>query len=145
MTQKRAITFVVSAFLLIAAAPGAKASGGESVDPSGAPIYVDFKSIAVPVIKKNGRSGVLSIALMAEVKDEKTRSVITQNMPRLRDAFIRALYGKIETNRYTREDGTLNIEDIKKNLMKTARFVMRKQEDAAIQDILFQNIAQHTF
>jgi len=144
LTQNRAIAALLSAFLLVAAPLSATASGGEEKAHTG-PLYVDFKNIVVPVIKKNGRSGVISISMMAEVKDEKSQTVVTDNMPRLRDAFIRTLYGNIENNRFVKDDGTLNIEDIKANLMKSARYVMRKQEGVTIQDLLFQNIAQQTY
>ncbi len=143
LTLNRAICFAVSAFLLIAA-PSVHAAAGDDI-AKGKPLYVDFKNIVVPVIKKNGRSGVVSISVMAEVKDEKSQSAVMDNMPRLRDAFIRTLYGNLENHRFMREDGTLNIESIKTNLMKSARYVMRQQEGVAINDLLFQNIGQQTF
>lgn len=123
----------------------ALASEGGAEKPKDAPMYVDFKNIVVPVIKKNGSTGVIALSMMAEVKDEKTQATITDNMPRLRDAFIRALYGNLEGNRFVREDGALDIDRIKTRLMKSAQYVMKDKNDVQIKDLLFQNIAQQTY
>jgi len=146
MNCKKA-SYAVAALLAVALAvpQAASASEGGAEKPKDGPMYVDFKNIVIPIIKKNGSTGVIALSMMAEVKDEKTQASITDNMPRLRDAFIRALYGNLEGNRLVREDGALDIERIKVRLMKSAQYVMKDQNNVEIKDLLFQNIAQQTY
>ena len=146
MIRRKAHFALAALFALSLMFPvGAYASEGAVEKPKDAPKYVDFKNIVVPVIKKNGSTGVIALSMMVEVKDEKTQTTLTDNMPRLRDAFIRALYGSLEGNRLVKEDGALDIERIKNRLMRSAQYVMRDKNDAEIQDLLFQNIAQQTY
>ncbi|MDB5478369.1 MAG: Flagellar basal body-associated FliL family protein, partial [Alphaproteobacteria bacterium] len=106
---------------------------------------VDFKNIVVPVIKQNGSTGLIALTVMAEVKDEEAEGIVKTQMPRLRDAFIRALYGNLDSNRFIRKDGALDIDIIKTRLMKTAAYVMKDDKESPIKDILFQNISQQTY
>ena len=117
---------------------------GEGAKPAG-PIYVDFKNIVVPIIQKNGRTGVVALSMMAEAKDQEGQTVITQRLPKLRDAFIRTLYGNMEDAKFVRADGNLNIDYIKERLIKTAAYVMKDDKENPIKDILFQNIAQQRY
>lgn len=136
-----ALTLAFSATPVFASEHGG--GGGEKVKDG--PMYVDFKNIVVPIIKKNGSTGVIALSMMAEVKDEKAKTDVTDRMPKLRDAFIRALYGNLEGNRFVREDGALDIERIKTRLMKSAQYVMKDDKEILIKDLLFQNIAQQTY
>lgn len=133
---------VLIAMFMAAAPLSAQASGGSPEKPKEGPVYVDFKSIVVPIIKKDGRTGVIALNVMAEAKDQKAESEITRNLPRLRDAFIRILYGNMNNKKFVGENGALNIDYIKERLIKTAAFVMKDQKENPVQDILFQNIAQ---
>lgn len=141
--QNRVILALCALALVFASPVAAFANGGAAKKVEG-PIYVDFKNIVVPVIKKNGKTGVIALSIMAEVKDADTQSLVATHMPKLRDAFIRSLYGSVENNQIIRSDGALDIEHIKKRLMKSAGYVMKDKENP-IQDILFQNIAQQTY
>lgn len=147
MIRKKAPLAFVALFALslVLSGPAFASEHGGGEKPKNAPMYVDFKSIVVPVIKKNGSTGVIALSMMAEVKDEKTQATLTDNMPRLRDAFIRALYGNLEGNRFVKADGALDIERIKTRLMKSVQYVMKDKTDVEIKDLLFQNIAQQTY
>lgn len=142
--EKRAsaIFFGLTLTILMVFSGNAHASGAAKPAHDG-PIYVDFKNIVVPVIKKNGRTGVVSISLMAEVANADDQNKVTHRMPKYKDAFIRALYGSLENERYMK-NGTLNIDSIKARLLKSAHYVS-KGEDNPIKDILFQNIGQQTY
>lgn len=144
MQLRRALIVATLAFSLIVTPQLALASEGGGAKKTEGPLYVDFKSIVVPVIKRNGNTGVVALALMVQVKDEKAKDKVTGHMPRLRDAFIRSLYGNLESNDLLREDGALDIEHIKARLMRTAQLVM-KDKDNPIKDLLFQNISQQTY
>lgn len=144
-TQAPLALIALIALTLALPIPQAHASEGGSEKPKNGPMYVDFKNIVVPVIKKNGSTGVIALSMMAEVKDEKAQENVTDHMPKLRDAFIRALYGNLEGNRLVKADGALDIERIKSRLMRSAQYVMKDEKEAAIKDLLFQNIAQQTY
>jgi flagellar basal body-associated protein FliL len=140
--------FLIVIFALIFALgtiPAAHATEEAASTAAKGPIYVDFKNIVVPVIKKNGHTGVLALAIMAEVPDQQANSEVTGKLPKLRDAFIRALYGNIEGEQYIRADGAIDIDHIKDRLMKTAAYVMKDDKENPIKDILFQNISQQSY
>ncbi len=118
---------------------GKKSKGDE-------PLYVDFKNIVVPVIKRNGETGVIALSLMAQVKDQEDQSKVMGQLPRLRDAFIRVLYGNLEGTQMVKEDGALDIPQIRERLLKTANLVLHEEKDnELIKDLLFQNIAQQSY
>jgi flagellar basal body-associated protein FliL len=142
--QKSFVGLAVLALISMIGMNDAHANGGGAKKPVDGPIYVDFKSIVVPVIKKNGRTGVVALSVMGQVKDQKDQELVTQHMPRLRDAFIRALYGNMDDKKFTRQNGALDMEYIKERLLKTAGVVMKDKENP-IKDILFQNIAQQSY
>ena len=150
MVPKSALQALLAVFFLVivilATAP-AFASGGEeeTLPDKDAPMYVDFKNIVVPVIKKNGQTGVVALSLMAQVKDQDDQSKVVDNLPRLRDAFIRSLYGSLSSKKFMTEEGALDIPQIKDHLMKTAGLVLKGDNKGLITDILFQNIAQQTY
>lgn len=112
---------------------------------AGDALYVDFKNIVVPVIKKNGQTGVVALSLTAQVDDIDDQTKVVEKLPRLRDAFIRTLYGNLDTDQLLLENGTLDIPQIKYRLMKTAEVVMDGKKKNPIKDILFQNISQQVY
>ena len=143
MFRRTAPLALVALFAITLAFPAVAKEGAAA--PKEGPMYVDFKNIVIPVIKKNGSTGVLALSMMAEVKDQAAQSSVTDHMPKLRDAFIRALYGNLEGKRLVKEDGALDIERVKARLMKSAQYVMKDQKEIEIKDLLFQNIAQQTY
>lgn len=136
--------FACTVFFSTAVIPAGFAAGAGAKKPSDAPIYVDFKHIVVPVIRQNGRTGIVALNVMAEVKDEQAQTIVTNHLPRLKDAFIRSLYGSMDDTKMNAQNGTLDIERIKTRLMQTANLVL-KDKDGPIKDILFQNITQQTY
>lgn len=136
--------FAFSIFMSALTVPATHAAEAKTDKNNDTPLYVDFKHIVVPVIKKNGRTGMVALNLMAEVKDQEAQSIVTSHMPRLRDAFIRSLYGTMEDKQYISQNGNLDVERIKTRLMHTVDLVM-KDKNGHIKDILFQNISQQTY
>lgn len=151
MFPKNAFQALIAVFFLVivilVTAPAFANEGGEEgkLPDKDAPMYVDFKNIVVPVIKKNGQTGVVALSLMAQVKDQDDQSKVVDNLPRLRDAFIRSLYGSLSSKKFMTEEGALDIPQIKEHLMKTAGLVLKGDNKGLITDILFQNIAQQTY
>jgi flagellar basal body-associated protein FliL len=149
MYQKRTIgaLAVLCTFALISATSAAYASEDSSAAKPevGDVLYVDFKNIVVPVIKKNGQTGVVALTLTAQVKDIDDQSKVVDKLPKLRDAFIRTLYGNLDTGNLMLDNGSLDIPQIKYRLMKTADLVMDGKRKNPIKDILFQNISQQVY
>lgn len=144
IAKKCAQAFVFSLLFTATAIPSAFAAGGKATAKTDEPIYVDFKHIVVPIIRENGRTGMVAINLMAEVKDQDAQNVVATHLPRLRDAFIRSLYGTMDDKRFVAENGNLDVDRIKNRLMHTANLVL-KDKDGPIKDILFQNITQQRY
>lgn len=144
IAKKCVQVFAFTIFFATSAIPSGFASGPASKKAADGPIYVDFKHIVVPIIRENGRTGMIALNLMAEVKDEKAQSTVTNHLPRLRDAFIRSLYGTMDGKQFIAKNGNLDVDSIKLRLMQTANLVL-KDKDSPIKDILFQNITQQTY
>lgn len=138
-------TSLCALFLVGAVSTAPMAAHASTKKADGGPIYVDFKNIVVPIIKENGRTSIVAFSVMAEVNDENAKTVVTSHLPRLRDAFIRSLYGNLDGTAYKHKNGQLNIEQIKTRLMQTAKFVLKNQDEGTIKDILFQNVAHQTY
>lgn len=144
IAKKCVQVFVFSVFISALSIPSSHAAGAKTDKNPDAPIYVDFKHIVVPVIKKNGRTGMIALNVMAEVKDAEAKNIVNSHLPRLRDAFIRSLYGTMEDKQYMSQNGNLDVDRIKTRLMHTVDLVL-KDKDGPIKDILFQNITQQTY
>jgi flagellar basal body-associated protein FliL len=111
--------------------------------PSGdAPIFVKINPINIPVIRKNGTTSVLALDIIAEVKNDKDREKVEAIRPKLRDTFIRALYGSLETNKLVTSDGILDIERVKSRLMKSSLYVMK---EPMITDLLLNGVNHRAF
>ncbi len=124
-------------FGMAQAADKAEGEGGKD-----GPVFVEIDQIVVPIIKKNGKTGVLSLRLIAEVAGEDEKAELSHYIPRLKDAYIRSLYGDVVTKQLTTEEGMLDIASLKSRLVKTSNYVLK---EPLVKDILFDKMAQHTF
>lgn len=105
-------------------------------------LFVKMNPINIPVIRKNGTTSMLALDILAEVKDEDAKEKVEASKPRLRDAFIRALYGNLETNKMVRNDGALDMDMVRKRLLQGSAYVLKEQ---AITDILFNSVNHRAF
>lgn len=105
-------------------------------------LFVKMNPISIPVIRKNGTTSMLALDILAEVKDEDAKEKVEASKPRLRDAFIRALYGNLETNKMVREDGALDMDMVRKRLLQGSLYVLK---EPAITDILFSGVNHRAF
>jgi flagellar basal body-associated protein FliL len=121
----------------------ANEDGGEGAPkPGDVTMFVKLNPINVPIIRKNGTTSILAIDIVAECKDEKAKEKVEAAKPRLRDSFIRALYGNIEVNKLVREDGALDMERVKQRLIQGSLYVLK---EPAITDILFNGVSHRAF
>jgi flagellar basal body-associated protein FliL len=121
---------------------GAMAESGKNAPAANKPMFVRINPISIPVIRKNGTTSVLALDIVAEVKSEADREKVEAVRPKLRDNFIRALYGNLEVHNLVRADGALDIEKVKSRLMRTSLYVMK---ESTITDILFNNVNHRAF
>ncbi len=105
-------------------------------------MFVKMSPINVPIIRKNGTTSILAIDIIAECKDEDAKEKVEAQKPRLRDGFIRALYGNIEINKLVKADGALDMDRVKERLMQGSLYVMK---EPAIVDILFNGVSHRAF
>lgn len=106
------------------------------------PMFVEIDQIVIPIIKSNGKTGVVSLSLVAEVENAEADEQVRNYMPRLKDAYIRALYGDVIARKMTTKEGMLDMVQLKNRLIKTSNYVLKT---AAVKDILLDKMAQHTF
>lgn len=106
------------------------------------PLFVEIDQIVIPIIKKNGKTGVVSLKLVAEVDSLEADEKVRNYMPRLKDAYIRSLYGDTLSRKLSTEDGMLDMVMLKEHLIKTSNYVLKT---AVVKDILLDKMAQHTF
>jgi len=105
-------------------------------------LFVKMNAINIPVIRQNGTTSMLALDIMAEVKDEDAKEKVESFKPRLRDSFIRALYGNLETNKLVKADGSLDMERVRDRLLKGSLYVLK---EPAITDILFSGVNHRAF
>lgn len=127
----------------IACAPDTASANEEAASkPGDVTMFVKMSPINVPIIRKNGTTSILAIDIIAECKDEKAKEKVEASKPRLRDSFIRALYGNIEVNKLVNADGSLDMDRVKKRLLQGSLYVMK---EPAITDILFNGVSHRAF
>ena len=69
---------------------GADVSGGRF---AGDPVYVHIMPMVLPVISDEGVEQLVTLIIDVEVRDFDVADDMHTNMPRVRDALMRALYG----------------------------------------------------
>jgi flagellar basal body-associated protein FliL len=122
---------------------GAWANEEAAPKPSGdLPVFVKINPINIPVIRKNGTTSVLALDIIAEVKTESDREKVEAIRPKLRDTFIRSLYGNLEVNKLVNREGMLDMEKVKARLMKSSLYVMK---EPMITDLLFNGVNHRAF
>jgi len=147
-----------AAFLLLAltlAASPACASGGEKKAPAhpageGAPkaresggmggskVYISIGPIILPIITDEGPQQIVTMVVSLQVKDTNDSDAVRQQLPRLIDAYMRALYGKL--NKDNMHNGTIvDIDFVKLRVTKATEEIMGK---GIVEEVLIQAVAQ---
>jgi len=91
----RALIPTFPRFLNLAAAllvfGGIAVSEVEPAEAAVAPQYFKVDRLVVPVIRRRGLEGHVFLVIYLELKDTKYRPEVTEQMPKLRDAYIKSL------------------------------------------------------
>lgn len=132
------LTFAAGLILALVSVPVLASGGGAAAEHvEGQPIYVELKPLIVPVFARHSKVEILALNLVIEAKDTEDSHKITENTPKLRDGFIRSLYGRMEADFLIDKNGILDVEMLKKRLMAVADHVM---EPGTVSDILLQGV-----
>ena len=122
----KGIVIALAAVLLLGGGGGAAhlllGGGGMSLAPAEPnPGYVEFASMAKPVIRDGRLRHYVHLAVTLELFDENDVELIEGKVPALRDAFLRALYRAPEAGGVA--PGEPDLEDIKARLLDIANQV----------------------
>ena len=102
---------------------------------SGGSVFVKTQPILMPIIDEYGPQQFVTFVVAVEVKDLSTSDKVRAKLPRLIDAYMTALYGKIKTI-----DGkVIDIEDMKRRLVVAT---MKEMGEVPVEDVLVQNVVQ---
>jgi flagellar basal body-associated protein FliL len=115
--------------------------GGGFLSPSSTTFYVRMNPMVLPVIGEKGVDEIVSVVLALEVKDQRTVETVNGMLPKLNDAYVRALYGHIDHSVY-RSGRFLDMEKIKSRLMQVTNDLLGKD---VVQDVLIQGVNQRRY
>src|SRR5262245_10987007 len=104
----RFMAVFAAALLLAAPAPafasgkksGAGHGGGNSELSAGQDEarYITMTPMILPIMNDGGIEEVVSVVVALEVKDQDLMDKVNRQVPKLKDAYMRALYGKLDGN-----------------------------------------------
>lgn len=121
--------------LLAPSAQAQEKSAGPHGSMPGAPVFVDFQPIILPVIGQDRVTERVGIVLALELAPGQTAAGIEPKRPILTDAFISDLYGIFQQRAALHQvaDGTL----IKARLLRTANRVLGP---GVVKEVLIQKL-----
>jgi flagellar basal body-associated protein FliL len=115
-------------------APKASESGGLG----GSKVYVTIGPIILPIINDDGPQQIVTMIVSLQVKDTNDSDLVREQLPRLIDGFMRALYGKLDAN--TMHHGTVvDIDFVKRKVTRAATEIMGK---GIVEDVLILGVSQ---
>jgi flagellar FliL protein len=118
-----------------------KKGGNEDISGgrfAGDPVYVHISPMVLPIITDNGVEQLVTIIIDVEVKDFDVADNMHTNMPRVKDALMRALYGGLGQG--TLREGKL--VDVSKIKTKAAAALNEVLGGDGIREVLIQGVAQ---
>lgn len=110
--------------------------GGLKLNPD--QVYVNIGPIILPVITEEGPQQIVTMLVSLEVKDLSTSDKVREKLPRLVDAYMGALYGRLNSKTMI-EGKIVDVAFVKSRLMKATERVLGP---GMVQDVLIQAVAQ---
>lgn len=141
------IVAALVAFALHPAFAAEKTSGGEGDKKSGMfssgpqNFYVRLNPMILPVVGDKGVQEIVSVLVALEVSDQHNIEIVNGVLPRLNDAYMRALYGTIDKTAY-RNGRFIDVTKIKSCLATVTDNVVGK---GIVHDVLIQGVNQRQF
>lgn len=103
--------------------------------------YLKLDPMIMPVLGKNNVQETVSMIVALQISEHKNIEEISHLVPKIKDAYISALYGNLNKAAY-RNGQFLDVNKVKSKLMLvTQGFADRK----VIQDVLIQGVSQRRF
>ncbi len=103
--------------------------------------YITMAPMVLPVINEHGIREVVSMIVALEVKEEKDKDQVNSLVPRLNDAYMRALYGRIDSAVY-RNGQFLDVNKLKTKLTFVTDTIVGKGK---VQEVLIQGVNQRAY
>lgn len=115
-------------------APKASESGGLG----GSKVYVSIGPIILPIITDDGPQQIMTMIVSLQVDDTSASDKVREQLPRLVDAYMRALYGKLDKGNM-HHGAIVDIDFIKRKVAKATEEIMGK---GLVEDVLIQAVSQ---
>lgn len=115
-------------------APKASESGGLG----GSKVYVSIGPIILPVITDDGPQQIVTMIVSLQVNDTGDSDKVRQQLPRLIDSYMRALYGKLDSNNM-HNGVVVDVDFVKRKVTKATEEIMGT---GLVEDVLIQAISQ---
>jgi flagellar protein FliL len=115
-------------------APKASESGGLG----GSKVYVSIGPIILPIITDEGPQQIMTMIVSLQVDDTGASDKVREQLPRLVDAYMRALYGKLDKGNM-HHGVIVDIDFIKRKVAKATEEIMGK---GIVEDVLIQAVSQ---
>ncbi len=130
VVQKAQIARIFSLFVLLFSAvysiSDSRAAGSDDVPDTSGPSYIDVPWLTAPVLYKGVVRSYVIFEIKLQVASNSDAEEVMVQMPRLRDAFLRALH----RSSIVRNDGSgaLDFDSISQRLKKSANKVLGEEK-----------------
>lgn len=103
--------------------------------------FVQLDPLILPVIDETGVTQVVSIVVVLEVPDASAANDVKKYTPRLKDAYIQAMYGVLNKNvkNTALQNGVIQVGMLKERMHSISQKVMGPDK---ISDVLLQVVQQ---
>ena len=101
--------------------------------------FLELTPLVLPVVNERGINQVVSLVISIQVPSESKLKQVTEQQPRLQDAYIQGMYGMLNEHAALK-GGVLQVGMIKDRLNKISKRVMG---DGVVDDVLLQVVQQH--
>ncbi len=122
-------------------AKGGEGEGKEAASSSDTSFYIRLDPMVLPVINDKGLQEVVSLLVALEVKDQRNVEKVNGMQPKLKDAYVRALYGRLDKTAY-RNGKFLDVDKVKAQLAMVTESVLGK---GLVLNVLIQGVNQRHF
>lgn len=118
--------------------PNEGAPKARETEGVGDKVYVSIGPIILPVITSEGPQQIITMIVSLQVEDTDASDKVRQQLPRLIDAYMRALYGRLDNNTM-HHNRIVNVDFIKRMVARATDEILGK---GVVEEVLIQAIAQ---
>jgi len=102
------------------------------------PIYVHVAPLVMPIINEKGVEQLVTLLIDVQVRDFESASLLQASMPRVIDALLQHLYGKLSDGD-VRNGKMVNVSKIKQEAKKAIGDIIDPKN---VKDVLVQGVGQ---